>query len=279
VLCVLAGASTPPVHAAVPGAPEVMIIGDSVATGMYWHNDAIAVMEKNLNVQWQIAVCRTLVGTSCEDSTTHITPPTLMDLVASLPKVPPNVVVEMGYNDPASTFAAAVDTTMQALLAKGAVHVLWLTLRASREPYPELNQILEQKAHEYPQLELLDWNTLSAGHPEWFQDDGVHLVDAGGVAMAHLIHGAVIELYTPLQVASRTLPPLRRARTYLTTLKATGGTAPFKWRVSAGRPPIGLHLLANGRVYGRPRAATLTRFSVTVTDADGVTATSVLSAS
>jgi|SRR5581483_2965375 len=279
MVCVLAGARSTPVHADVPGAPEVMIIGDSVATGMSWHDDAIAVMQKNLNVQWQVAVCRTLIGQSCEDSATHEIPSTLVDLVSTFAKVPPTVVVELGYNDPEPTFASAVDQTMQALVAKGAVHVLWLTLRASREPYPELNQILEQKATEYPQLELLDWNTLAAAHPEWFQVDGVHLVDAGGVAMAHLIHGAVIALYTPLHVASRTLPPVRRGQVYTSTLRAAGGTAPFTWRVSSGRPPLGVHILGNGRVYGRPRTNTGARFSVTVTDADGMTAMSEISAS
>jgi hypothetical protein len=274
----LIGSGVQPIRASVPGAPVVMIIGDSVATGMSWHNDAIAVMQKNLNVDWEVGVCRTLIGQSCQDSATGEQPPTLVDLVGSLPSVPPTVVVEMGYNDPESTFASAVDDTMQALLAKGATHVLWLTLRASRGPYPDLNQILEAKALQDPQLQLVDWDALAAPHPEWFQDDGVHLVDAGGVAMAHLVHGAVVALFTPLHVLTLTLPAVRGGRSYATALRAAGGTAPYRWRVSGGRPPQGIHLLPNGRVYGRPTTAAASPFSVTVTDADGMTATGVVDA-
>ena len=36
--------------------PTVLVIGDSVATGMYWHDDAIAVMQQGLGVYWDIAI-------------------------------------------------------------------------------------------------------------------------------------------------------------------------------------------------------------------------------
>jgi hypothetical protein len=233
-------------------------------------------MQKNLNVQWQVAVCRTVAGVSCQDSATGVQPPTLVDAVASLASVPDTVVVELGYNDPEETFASSVDTAMAALTAKGATHVLWLTMREARGPYPALNQILAAEAAKWPQLQLVDWNALSASHPDWFQDDGVHLVDAGGVAMAHLIHGAVVALYTPLHVTTVALPAFRHGRIYTTALRAAGGTAPFRWRVSAGRPPKGLHILATGKVFGHPANAESKRFSVTVTDADGVAATGLI---
>ena len=265
------GAPASTVRADVPGAPTVLIVGDSVGTGMLWHNDAIAVVQKNLNVDWQISVCRRLIGESCDPGDGEPVPPTLVDLVGSMSSVPATVVVEMGYNDFEPTFAQAVDDTMQALLAKGAQHVLWLTLHASRDPYPALNAILAEKAAEYPQLELLDWNAVSAGEPGWFQDDAVHLVDAGGVAMAHLIHGAVTALSSPLRAVGD-VPSPRGGRAYVAALHAVGGTAPYRWRVAGGRPPRGLHLLATGRLYGRVARGTKVSFEVSVTDADGLTA-------
>ena len=272
---VLLAARSGSAAAGSPGSPTALLVGDSVGTGMSWHGDAIAVMQKNLNIDWQVAICRRLIGESCDPGDGEPVPPTLVDLISSMSSVPATVVVEMGYNDFESTFAEAVDDTMQALLAKGAQHVLWLTLREARDPYPALNAILAQKAAQYPQLELLDWNALSVNRPGWFQNDFVHLVDAGGVAMAHLIHGAVIALYTPLHTAGA-VPSPRAGRRYAAELRATGGTPPYRWRVTSGRPPRGLHLLANGRLYGHVAAGARMSFGVSVTDADGMIASEEL---
>jgi hypothetical protein len=255
-----------------PSGPTILMIGDSVGTGISWHRDAIAVMSKNVqDIEWDITICRRTVGESCDPGDGEAVPPNVVDLVNSLPSVPSTVVVEMGYNDYLDTFAGAVDQTMEALLSKGAQHVLWLNLREAEEPFPELNAILEAKAQEYPQLQILDWNALSAPHPEWFQTDHVHLLDAGGVAMAHLVHGSVMALYAPLHVVG-TLPPVRAGHPYAAKLQAAGGTAPYTWKVTAGRPPNGIRLLPNGRILGAPRQNVPMNFAVTVTDSDGLTA-------
>ena len=41
------------------------------------------------------------------------------------------------------------------------------------------NQIISEVAAKYPQAEVVDWNAISEGHPEYFAPDGVHLVPAG----------------------------------------------------------------------------------------------------
>ena len=253
-----------------PSLASVMVIGDSVATGMSWHPDAIAVMQRNLDVDWQIAVCRRLTGASCWDQ--GVQPETAVDLVDSLPGVPPYVVVVMGYNDYADTFALSLDATMKALLARGAQHVLWLTLRETEGPFPLINGQLFGALSRWPQLQIVDWNGFSARHPEWFQTDGVHLVDAGGVAMARLIHGSLIEAIDPLQVELSTLPAVRAGRPYSVQLTAMGGTEPYRWRVASGRPPRGLHLTPSGLLSGQPWGSRPMNFWVSVTDADGLTA-------
>src|SRR4051794_16627240 len=109
--------------------PTVLVIGDSVATGMYWYDDAIAIMQQNLGVYWDVAICRTIDGTSCPFDGER--PPTLIQVVEARGTVPATVVVVVGYNDPADVFATEVDHAMSVLTAAGATHVLWLTMRES----------------------------------------------------------------------------------------------------------------------------------------------------
>lgn len=245
--------------------PTVLLIGDSVATGMYWNDAAIAVVQQGLGVYWDVAICRTIDGTSCPFDGER--PPTLIQAVQARGTVPSTVVVEVGYNDPAGTFAAEVDHAMSTLTAAGATRVLWLTMRASRSPYPTLNALLEQATTRWPQLELIDWNAASESHPSWFQTDDVHLTAEGGLAMAHLTHAAVMHVVDPLRV--RTTPlRLQAGRAYTVKLSAQGGTPPYLWRVARGRPPRGVHLLANGTLVMTGKAHAQATFTVQVTDGD-----------
>ena len=271
-----AGACVVPAAADQPLLGRVMVIGDSVATGMYWHNDAVTILQNDFDVDWEVEICRRLAGRSCTSD--GVTPPTALDLVNSLSSVPPYVVMEMGYNDPADTFAQSLDATMQALVAKGAKRVFWLTLREAEGPFPLINQQLRAAVARWPQLQLVDWNALSANHPEWFQTDDVHLVDAGGVAMARLVHGYLIEAVDPLQVDPLTVPALRYGRVLNARLNARGGTPPYRWRVAGGRPPRGIHLTVDGQLSGRPWGSRPLDFLVSVTDADGFTAVTMLRA-
>jgi lysophospholipase L1-like esterase len=245
--------------------PTVLIIGDSVATGMYWHDNAIAVVQQQLGVYWDVAICRTIDGTSCPFDGERA--PTLIQAVQARGAVPSTVVVEVGYNDPAGTFAAEVDHAMSTLTAAGATHVLWLKMRESRPPYPTLNALLEQATARWPQLELVDWNAASESHPSWFQTDDVHLTAEGGLAMAHLTHAAVMHVVDPLRVRASPLR-LRAGRAYTMKLQAQGGTPPYWWRVASGRPPRGFHLLANGTLVVTGKTHTQATFVVAVTDGD-----------
>jgi hypothetical protein len=268
-LCVaaLAAAAT---SAGAAADPKVLVIGDSVATGMYWHDDAIAAMQAGLGVYWDVAICRTIDGTSCPFDGERA--PTLLQAVAARGTVPPTVVVEAGYNDPADTFALEVDRAMKALIDAGATHVLWLTMRESREPYPTLNSLLADAAKRWPQLELIDWNGISEGHNDWFQTDQVHLTAEGGLAMAHLAHAAVMQIVDPLRVRSTPLR-LQKQRAYSLRLDAQGGAPPYRWRVVSGRPPRGFHLPANGFLVTSRTSTARTTVTVAVTDADGSSTT------
>ena len=51
------------------------------------------------------------------------------------------------------------------------------------------NRIINAVLTDYPQAHLVDWASLSFGHPEYFAPDGVHLSDAGGDVYV----GAILE--------------------------------------------------------------------------------------
>jgi hypothetical protein len=134
-----------------------------------------------------------------------------------------------------------------------------------------MNDILAQAAARHPQVTLVDWNRYARSHPDWFQDDGEHLIDAGGVAMAGQIHLAIDEVTEPLGVVPGRVRSGRVGRPYSVQLAATGGEKPYRWQLS-GAPPHGLHLLAGGRLYGTPRAAQRDWMTLRVSDAEGQSA-------
>jgi peptidoglycan/LPS O-acetylase OafA/YrhL len=52
------------------------------------------------------------------------------------------------------------------------------------------NQTIAQVASRFGNVTLLDWHRLSAGHPSWFYDDGIHLTPDGALNYTRLIAGA-----------------------------------------------------------------------------------------
>lgn len=54
-----------------------------------------------------------------------------------------------------------------------------------------VNQLLAQAAADAPNIKLVDWYSASSGHNEYFYADGVHLKEAGVVAYAALVAGAL----------------------------------------------------------------------------------------
>lgn len=56
--------------------------------------------------------------------------------------------------------------------------------RPWREPN---NALIEEVAAQYPQVQIVDWNSISADRPDYFAPDGVHLVPAGVSAYVEAI--------------------------------------------------------------------------------------------
>jgi hypothetical protein len=271
-LSALAAWSAPlPAVAAASAQPErITVIGDSILTAVQWNPQPLAILEHGLpQIDLQIAVCRRLTGNSCPFDGER--PSNLIDLVQSLgDEIGSTVVVEVGYNDPAQGFAAAVDDSVQALLAAGVQRILWVNYHDWVPGYTQLNAILAQVLAKYPQVTIVDWQADSLNRYSWFQSDGIHLVYSGAVALATLINDALVRALTPPIVThAPTAIAAQVGSPFTARLDVTGGEGPFRWRVT-GRPlGRGLHLLADGVLTGTPRTAGRTTIDLRVSDALG----------
>jgi hypothetical protein len=253
VLCCCFAAAAAPVPT---GLQHITLIGDSVAEGIDGSNAAKAVLQQELEVDYETAPCRRVYGSSCAVQS-GTPPPSVVDLTRSLgSKLGPNVVVSVGYNDFDTQYAQNIVRALAAFKAAGVTHVWWLTLRATHTWYLDMNQDILAAAQAHPELSVIDWNLYSRSHPEWFQADGVHLVEAGAVAMATLIHQSMLHAgvaLPPVAIVTGSLPDAHRGKSYTARLRADEGVAPYRWSLTAS-PPKGIHVGSTGAVYGRPHA-------------------------
>lgn len=81
----------------------------------------------------------------------------------------------------------------------------------------------------------------------------------------------------PLAVQTATLPAATENEEYTATLMATGGTAPYAWKLDVSSTlPDGLQLSTEGAITGTPTAAGETQITVEVLDSKGLKATKSL---
>ncbi len=252
-----------------PAGPRVTLIGDSVMTSVLWYSGPTATLESDLDLHLEVAVCRRLTGMSCPFE--GVTPPNLLRVVSQLGRtLGPTVVVVMGYNDHESRFAQSVEASLSALRAAGVTRVMWASLREVRHSYVRMNEMLAAVARAHPELTIADWNRYSRSHPEWFQNDGIHLEPTGGAALATFLHGAIVDaLSRPLPVLAMPegLPSAHVGRRYRVELKGLNGVAPYRFSIVGGILPRGLQLLANGTINGEALHVTRERIQVRIVDA------------
>jgi len=233
---------------------HVTLIGDSVAEGLGNTSTAVAIVSQGVDIDIEVSACRRVDDTSCphDDGTK---PPTVVQLTKQMgSKLGDNVVVAVGYNDFEDRYAQNIENALDAFKAAGVKHVWWLTLRAAHHPYINMNDDIVAAASRHPELTVVDWNVYSRSHPDWFQDDGLHLLMGGANAMATLIHQALLDAGVaarPVRVKTTALPAARERQTYRVKLVATSGLAPYRWSLLA-RAPKGFHLEADGRILGKP---------------------------
>jgi hypothetical protein len=268
------GAPAPSAGPILGTGEPVTVIGDSVMTGVLWYPAPLSILQQGLDIRMEVAVCRRLTGVSCPFEGGEA--PTLVDLVAARGrKLGPAVVVVMGYNDSERRWSASVEESVAVLLRAGVRRILWATLREVRHPYVRMNDALVAASRRHPQLTIIDWNAYSRSHPDWFQNDGLHLTPDGGAAMATFLHAAIVRALTtplPLVIGPEAFPRAHLGRRYVVRLVAAGGTAPYRWRVATGSLPAGLALDRGGRISGTPLRPGRAGVVLVVSDATGETA-------
>jgi hypothetical protein len=253
VVALTFGAAT--AHAGSRDVQHVTLIGDSVADAIGNTNSAIGIVKQGVDMDLEVAPCRRVEGEGCPVN--GVRPPSVVQLANSMgSQLGPNVVVSVGYNDFEDQYAQNIEDALSAFKLAGVKHVWWLTLRAAHHGYINMNDNIEAAAQHHPELTVIDWNVYSRSHLDWFQSDGLHLLQDGANAMATLIHNTLIDdkvALKPVQVVTTTLPPARRGKLYGVKLRATLGLAPYRWSLLA-RAPKGIHLEADGRIIGKPLA-------------------------
>ncbi len=267
-------------HARADAAPRVTVFGDSVATAMEYDPSATKVLARGIDLKMETTPCRRVGDTSCPYK--GDTPLNVIDRATQLgSQLGPVVVVVVGYNDYPANYAKNIDDAMAVFRKAGVQHVLWLTLLASRASWADMNGMIAAAARKYPEMTVLDWNALAEPHADWLQPDASpHLTAAGAEGMATMIGDALVQLgIAPkpqpprtrrlLAIASRTLPTGHRGRRYAARLRATGGTAPYRWVKTGGRLAPGLRLTADGRLRGAPTRVGTYRLRVRLVDRAG----------
>ena len=121
----------------------------------------------------------------------------------------PAVVVAVGYNDITTDYAANMEVALAAMRAAGVRYVLWVTLHVSpnHTSYQIVNNAIRAAATKHTEITVVDWSAYSEPHPDWFQQDGVHLVGVGPRALSPLIRASLVRVMGWRRSSSEGLTP------------------------------------------------------------------------
>jgi lysophospholipase L1-like esterase len=161
------GAATTTTH--VPRG-EILAIGDSILVGVNLFGN---LQEKLVADGWSAEV----VAKEGE--------PTEWGLaqIEERETVPPVVVVALGTNPSSAvgTYRTAVTAVLDALIARGAQHIIWVPPHGGSASFDYTNKaaLLREVAAARPEAEVLDWDATLEVHPRWFINDNVHLNNTG----------------------------------------------------------------------------------------------------
>ncbi len=176
---------------------SVLFISDSSLAGIRW-GDALGWLQ-GANFVAELESCRRLIGVSCRGREGYA-PQTAVDAVLTTNGTFDTLVIDVGYNDRASTFAAGFDAVVRAARVRGIARVVWLDYRdevtytapgqaANAATYTVNNLTLGSMVASgaYPEVTIASWNTYSSPRPDWFTADGVHVDGEGPRAAAEYV--------------------------------------------------------------------------------------------
>ena len=71
--------------------------------------------------------------------------------------------------------------------------IFWINVTNDNEVH--VNSGFNEFAEKYPNFYVIDWNSISSGHSDWFVADGIHLTSVGAEAYAEAIYQAIYNVY------------------------------------------------------------------------------------
>lgn len=152
---------------------QVLAIGDSVMLG------ASNYLRKSVDAALVDAKLGRQVSTAIR----------LLQAYKDANRLPATVIVHLGNN---GTFTENQFTEMMRVLAD-VPRVVFINTKVPRKWQDPNNGALVRGAQLYPNVQVVDWNSASASHPEWFWRDGIHLRPEGAQIYADLIAAALDE--------------------------------------------------------------------------------------
>ncbi len=255
------------------GAPRATLITDSGLGALLWEKAAQEQIGRGLDFRVDIRACRKLATQGCPYEGER--PPSVLEVVKERGQALGRVVaIQVGYNDQPDTYEDGLDRVMKAAVAAGVEKVVWVTLRASRPNYGEINETIAAGARRWPQLVIADWD--AASHDRAWFTDGVHMNADGAPAFAKFFRPQLLSACgapcgpdgSMLTIRTSKLRVAKAGAPYTATIVIRGGATPYKLVVRGLPRP--LHVGSDGRVTGRPRSSGRFSLSVDVTDRDGV---------
>lgn len=165
-------------YAGPEGAPEVFVVGDSL------------VVESDGSIEEVFADDRLAVAAERGKGTGWAADRLRRQVRGGGPDV---AIVASGTNDWIGGWddgdAEAVDDVLRTLDGVGCG--IWV-LPASR--FADVARRIADAAAAHPGVHVARWDEASAGHPEWYVEDGVHHSEAGRLAYAAFIHDARVTM-------------------------------------------------------------------------------------
>jgi hypothetical protein len=198
---VLVGVAAAPASGSVanPQKPRIRVtfIGDSVPAAIDYVALARRQLARGIAVRLDLRVCRRLATLSCPYQ--GVTPPSALEDVEALgSRIGDVLVIDVGYNETASTYRSGMAQIIRTAVRHGVRGIVWVTLRETRGIYHWTNIVIRSEAKKRPRVYVADWNAYSAGKP-WFADDGLHLNSLGAEGLVALVRPYVF-------LAARTRP-------------------------------------------------------------------------
>ena len=81
----------------------------------------------------------------------------------------------------------------QLMKTAGDRDVFWLTVTNDKDVH--FNNRIKEFAKNYPNLHIVDWESISKGHGEYFYKDGIHLTEPGRKAYVKAVYDAIAKKY------------------------------------------------------------------------------------